>query len=149
MIFMILNDFIFLCVGDSTVLFDSLGAVVADFLRIKKLPALVIGGATNPITTKNIKIAVETLRKNYANKKILVIDCTCKEKNENVGYLNQKIVLKKGKVNIANINYECGDYNILVETFEYKNNKISCVNYSELLQLSGRVLGCISENFKN
>lgn len=160
-----INNFVFLCVGNTAVLFDSLGGVVADLLRAKNLPAPVFGGSNLNITTKNIKNVVDVVRKEYVNKNIVIIDCTCSDikniqpfknlpeniLNENLitnNFVNQKIEIKQGKVNIANINYECGDYNILCETFCLFNNKILSIKFKDVLVLANRIVGKIYESFK-
>lgn len=157
-----IKNCVFVCVGNSSVLFDSVGPVVADFLRQKNFPAYVFGGTSNCITTKNIECVITSLQTNFPNKKIVIIDCTCVK---NIGFKNsdltdfnlceikkqiltQNITLKKGKVNIANINYECGDYNILCETFLSFNNKILSVNIFDILLLANKIVEEIYKIFK-
>ena len=162
-----IKNYIFVCVGDGTVMFDCLGCVVGDILKHKNLPAFVFGGTNFPITTKNIKIVVEQIKINFPNQKIIIIDCTCVNntnsnclksgnKNNAIGstslfntkeLLNQEICLNKGAVTIANINYECGDYNMLCKTFELENNKIKSLNFKEVLLLSYKVVNKIFEIF--
>ena len=160
-----INNFIFLCVGDTTVLFDSLGGVVGDLLKSKNIPAPVFGGSDFCITTKNIKQVVDCVKQVYKDKKIVIIDCTCTDvnlTNNNLNfeynfltketilkkYAKQKIELKQGVVNIANINYECGDYNILCETFFMLKNKIYSINFKDVLLLANRIVDKIFDFFK-
>ncbi len=153
-----INDFVFVCVGDSSVLFDCLGPLVGDNLKQKNFPAPVLGSTQFPITTKNIKLVIEEIKKVYTHKKIVIIDSTClnlslpcerdDEFYKQTNFLDQVITLKKGKVDIVNINYSCGDYNILCKTFTIKNQKIKSANINEILQLANRICAEIHTFFK-
>ena len=156
-----INNFVFVCVGNSSVLFDSFGAVVGDALRSKNLPAFVFGGVENCITTNNVKEVINQINLELKNKKIVIVDCTClnnfslnnSSTNNAINFnikslLKQKIELKKGKVKIANINYECGDYNILCETFCIVNNKVFSLNINDVFLLANKVVNKIFEIFK-
>ncbi len=132
------KDFIFLCLGDSSVLFDSFGALVADKLRERNFPYYVFGGVKNPITTSKVKMYVEQIKKEFLGYEIVIVDCTpaLQKLNNSVDYLSQEINVQKGKCLINNINFECGDYNILCQTFYMQNNKIYSININDILTLS-------------
>lgn len=148
-----IKDFVFVCLGDSSVLFDSVGALVGDSLKKLNVPTFVYGGVTNPITSKNAEYFIEKIKRVHTGKKLFIVDATVLSTNvgdmwiTNIKDLSafsraklfesicQNIKINKGKVKIANINLNVGDYNILVPTFLINDNKISSLNINEILDI--------------
>ena len=71
-----IKDFVFVCLGDSSVLFDSVGALVGDTLKKLNIPTFVYGGVNSPITTKNAEFFIDKIRRVHNSKKLFVIDAT-------------------------------------------------------------------------
>lgn len=85
---------IFVCLGTSSIIADSLGPIVGELLTKKyNLPTIVYGNISHNITQKNIQSYFNHIKQQYPKRPIIVVDA-CLSSFDQIG----NIQLKKGAI---------------------------------------------------
>lgn len=78
-----LHDYVFLCIGTSGVVSDSLGPQVGSLLQLQEnFPMIVYGTEKINVNAKNISLAIDFVKTMHPDKKIAVVDAAVGDSTE-------------------------------------------------------------------
>lgn len=144
------SNIIFLCIGTSKIIGDSIGPIVGSKLKsLENRYIHIYGTLENNLNFNNTKKIVETINSNYANPCIITIDAALS--NYNLG----NIVLEKGFIKIGKALQKClcfySDVNIKCVVGNYYDSKSRNIQILQEVTVEEvfKMASIISEGIKN
>lgn len=139
---------VFLCIGTSRCIGDSLGPRVGEILskKIESDNICVFGNIEQNVNYSNINIILEKIYKEINNPYLIIIDSALSNKK----YIGKIIVNKKNMIigsALDKQDYKLGSISIKGIVGENKNNRIC--NFNTLNDISEDLIQKLSENISN
>ncbi len=107
------KDVVYMCIGTSAVVADSLGPMVGSLLQQDMpKPLFVYGFCASNITALNLAAAYEVIKLFHPDKKVLVIDAAVGEEQEKGKIIYNSFPLIPGAATKKNLN-AVGDYSLM------------------------------------
>lgn len=144
------KQIVFLCVGTSSVIGDSLAPVVGDYLTKSNLPCFVYGTTKNNVNKKNLPVFLDFIHKTHPNCILITVDSglsktlpigTVKVKNggASIGKIANPLAKPVGNIGIVGVvnNYD-------TDTFE----ALQCVNTHFILEFGQYMANFIINSIK-
>lgn len=127
---------IIVCLGCSNVLSDMVGIFVADFLKARKLPFVILGGSQHNANKDIAKMLYNKIN----SQKLLFIDS---------GLISQKNTIVFSNQTILNDGTKLDSPSICCSTIEFENGKVNLakVSYKKILKYANIIADSICEYY--